>query len=794
MDGAVDPTEKNSPLGRRFAVGDLIVDAGRQAVFRDGVELSLPRLSFDLLVALARAAPDVVSNDELLARVWRGVIVGPETITQRVKLLRDAMGDDPRSPRYIQGVRGRGYRLVPIVCPVGPEPAYADSPVARSPLSSPAADGVPAPGSALWIRLSLIGAVLVAAATLSWWIASPGRHTPEAVDEPAAVVHVGLPPRTVAVLPFRRLGGDPADDYIGLGIAEMVLNRLAGSHTLTVIARSSSFAVAEHEADARTIGRLLGARFLVQGTVQRQGDLLRVSVQLSDAQTGRQLRGLAADRSLADLFAVQDEIAALVHDALEVTLGAASPGTQHLDAHLEYLQGLAALGRYRVGEAERAAHHFRRASKLDPGFAAAHAGEARALMQHAELLGQGHGAMTAVARPLLDQALALDPGLAEAYFARAFLTTDTAQAEADLRRGLELAPNHSEGHLAMAEWLGAQAYLAPADHAGARPGAQVELQSLLERAALLDPLRPRPRYLRALTDYLETGDDVALEAGLLAVLRIDPQYTQALNRLALLQASHRGRFAEGIVLIERALAADPDSAFSAQCALELYLAIGDDRAAADFAGAAFPERELARRLRAGEPVSPTELAGAGPSPIGMVHAMANVLAVRDAALHDREFTRASNTLRTRYCLPPGSRDTDCLRSPTLYTAIALGQLAIAAGERRRGEQLIESVLAQLEDTASALAPGAVPLLRAAALLSLGHQDEALAALAAAQAHGPSLSWWILLEHDQVFAAVRHTAAFRSVLALAQQHAANEHAALTALRGSGQVPHRPQAMP
>lgn len=99
----------------RFRVGDLDVDLGRQQVQRGGVALPLARLSFDLLVALVRAAPDVVSLDELMGAVWRDVAVSTETVSQRVKLLRDALGDDARKPRYVAGLRGRGYRLIPPV-------------------------------------------------------------------------------------------------------------------------------------------------------------------------------------------------------------------------------------------------------------------------------------------------------------------------------------------------------------------------------------------------------------------------------------------------------------------------------------------------------------------------------------------------------------------------------------------------------------------------------------------------------------------------------------------------------
>ena len=98
-----------------YEISDLMIDLARQRVTRAAAEIALPKLSFDLLLVLIRAAPAVLSNDELMAQVWPGIVVSPETVSRRVKLLRDALGDDPRAPRYIAGLRGRGYRLIPEV-------------------------------------------------------------------------------------------------------------------------------------------------------------------------------------------------------------------------------------------------------------------------------------------------------------------------------------------------------------------------------------------------------------------------------------------------------------------------------------------------------------------------------------------------------------------------------------------------------------------------------------------------------------------------------------------------------
>ena len=99
----------------KYAVGDLQLDTGPQSVSRSGLAIALPKLSYDLLLVLVRAAPNVVSLDEIMRRVWAGLVVSPETVTKRVMLLRDALGEDPKAPRYIAGLRGRGYRIIATV-------------------------------------------------------------------------------------------------------------------------------------------------------------------------------------------------------------------------------------------------------------------------------------------------------------------------------------------------------------------------------------------------------------------------------------------------------------------------------------------------------------------------------------------------------------------------------------------------------------------------------------------------------------------------------------------------------
>lgn len=338
----------------QYCAGDLLIDVGRQRVTRADRTIALPKLSFDLLVALARAAPNLVSSEALLRQVWPRVVVGPETLNQRVKLVRDALGDDCRHPRYVEGLRGRGYRLippvevrfVPVAAPVLPDPPapHAEEigprPVApaitehaselapengatgAAPPESAAAAVVPARARGrrwrvrgLWLTsllLALMGGTLVP---------SPWRRV-TAVTALQSDQAIGVQPRSVAVLPFDNVGPTADDDYLALGIAGAVLHQLASDPQLIVVARSSSFSLGEPTPDAREAGRRLGVRYVIEGSVQHSGSLLRVTAQLIDTQTNRELWSTKLDRDFGAIFKLQDEISAEVVREVEATLRA----------------------------------------------------------------------------------------------------------------------------------------------------------------------------------------------------------------------------------------------------------------------------------------------------------------------------------------------------------------------------------------------------------------------------------------------------------------------------------------
>ncbi|HEY6458076.1 MAG TPA: winged helix-turn-helix domain-containing protein, partial [Steroidobacteraceae bacterium] len=249
MESATTPAISSAP--NRYSVADLQVDIERRRVTRADVELSIAGLSFEFFLALLRSAPNLVSVDELIRRVWPGLMVSQETVTQRVKMIRRALDDDAEKPRYISGVRGRGYCLVaPVVALATPDADERIPPPGTSVAKSNAAPTEVAsePKKRVGYRIqrrwylaaSLLAGLLVLT-LLAGKLRRDGATIRATTELNVASPTVRAPAKSVAVLPFVNLTGDPAKDYLGDGMAEEVINALATVPGLKIPARTSSF-------------------------------------------------------------------------------------------------------------------------------------------------------------------------------------------------------------------------------------------------------------------------------------------------------------------------------------------------------------------------------------------------------------------------------------------------------------------------------------------------------------------------------------------------------------------------
>jgi TolB-like protein/DNA-binding winged helix-turn-helix (wHTH) protein len=294
---------------------------------RGGETLKLGALTFDLLTVLAESAPTFVNYEQLAERVWQGRPVTPETIAQRAKMLRDALSDDARSPRYFELIRGQGYRLV---ADVELLPANSESPRPKR-------------------RATAMIAAIAAAAVVAVVLLVAGTMLRK--DDAAP---------SVAVLPFADLSEDADQKYFADGVAEELIQQLASLEGLEVASRTESFFYQEPTDDLQSIGRKLGVTAILEGSVRKSDDEVRIAVQLIEVDSGFHLWSQNFDRELVDIFAIQDDIAASVAGALGVKLGVGGvnefrgAGTNDFAAYEAYLQG-----------------DFERATQLDPDYAAA---------------------------------------------------------------------------------------------------------------------------------------------------------------------------------------------------------------------------------------------------------------------------------------------------------------------------------------------------------------------------------------------------------------------------------------
>jgi TolB-like protein len=294
----------------------------------------------------------------------------------------------------------------------------------------------------------------------------------------------GLPAKSIAVLPLLNESGDPADEYFSDGLSEELIAALAQIKELKVIGRSSSFRFKDRKEETKTIGEKLGVATLLEGTVRKQGERVRIVAELINAADGIELWTRTFDRELKDIFAVQQEIAAAVASSLKVTLlgpdqrPSANPATKNTEAHNAYLQGHYYFQRRNLEDYRKAVGHYDEAIRLDPDYALAYAERSEAWTLIGDLTGEGKTAWPK-ARTDAEKAVAIAPALAEAHAAlgwvRFFTEWRFAEGLSELKRAKELAPANPTANDLLARVI---VYLGRLDEAEKQGRQAVELDPL----------------------------------------------------------------------------------------------------------------------------------------------------------------------------------------------------------------------------------------------------------------------------------------------------------------------------
>ena len=501
----------------RFRFDGWLLDTQSGELSRGGERLRLQDHALQVLQALLERPGEVVTREQLIARLWPSVVVDFDTgLNAAVRRLRLALGDDAELPRYIETLPRRGYRFIGVLQPDdGAAVSVANPPQGRT-----------RPVRWIWIASALlVGGIAVALLLLG-----PGRGS-----------RPGPPPteKSIAVLPFVDLSTEPKQAEFADGMAEEILDLLSRIPGLRVIGRTSSFSFRGKDTDLRTIGSQLGASYIVEGTIRHSADRVRVTSELINARDGSRLWSEVYDRDFEDLLRLQVQIASAIARALQLALGAAATrDPRHessLAAYTLYLRGRAAIDRGDAGVGE-AKTDFAQALAVDPAFIKA--AEALVLAHLEDVGGKLVPASIAWPEAVRDaqEALRLDPRSALTHavlgLERATYAYDWPAADHELQLVLATHPSDPDV-LYIAAWLAFDL------------GRHAEAVQLQDAALALDPLNPDSWQNSAYIHFL-MGDLDGAERAFRRSSEISPNFGsnyRMLGRILLRRGQKQGALA-----------------------------------------------------------------------------------------------------------------------------------------------------------------------------------------------------------------------------------------------------------
>ena len=395
-----------------YEFGAFRLNCSEKCLYQDGRPVNLTPKAVEILILLVGQAGELASKEVLIEKVWPGTFVEENNLSQQISALRKALGD----PEAIETVPRRGFRFrLPVKISASAPPAQR-----------------------VWARRSWLALPLAGLGAATWWVLrKPQRQS------------------SIAVLPFLNLTGSSENDFLCDGLTEQVIDGLAKVQGLHVLARTSAFQYRGQRVDIRELGRRLGVEWILEGSVRRQGDTLRVTAQLIRAADAMHVWSETFERPVADLYQLQDyvtERVVLQIHAKRIPQG--KPRTApNSEAYLAYLRGRNAWNQGISKGYQDAIRYFEEAIHRQPDFAAAYAGLAdtywRSALWESALPEDSYGR----ARKAVETALELDPTAPEAHASKGQILLNYdfrfADAERSLKRALELDPVNANAH----HWL-----------------------------------------------------------------------------------------------------------------------------------------------------------------------------------------------------------------------------------------------------------------------------------------------------------------------------------------------------
>lgn len=384
-----------------YQFDDFVFDSDNFCLYRKDKIINIEPLVFDLAIFLLENRDRVVTRDEIFEHVWKGRSVLDSTLSNHIKILRSAVDDDGKNQLVIKTIHGRGYQFVAKLNVI-------ENPPTQLTPSTPKFSLVKS--KLFYIGISGLLLVIVG---LSYLVRDKLN------DQPDNQLKTEDLNKSIAVLAFKDMSLKQNQAYFAEGISEEILNLLAKIKDLKVISRTSSFSYKGKEKNITIIGQELNVKYLIEGSVRQQGDLLRITVQLIDAKDGSHVWSEVYDRKMPDIFALQDEIAKVVSQKLKITLQKGElPKVSHTTpaAYVLYLEANAVFSQHTSEATQSAKTLINQSIKIDPNYAPAwnllsniHYRETTNLSLVASQ--QGYQKQRATA----EKSIELDPSYASAY-------------------------------------------------------------------------------------------------------------------------------------------------------------------------------------------------------------------------------------------------------------------------------------------------------------------------------------------------------------------------------------------